>query len=337
MSDTTDSSPGSPTLCHIGNTENYITTANSTSATDFPTLSGIAKELLLVGAHYATEKASYQKQIEEFKSRIKGQTRLIYLRTKRIKELDLEIRWQERLIEHHDEETKRSREVIDGYREALEVSYARVDTLLAQRLASLGVPIDVLSDKRENSPVKSVSTPEATTRLLIGPAVSTPTMTTDTIDNSVSTPETTTHALVKPAVSTLTTTTSTLVVLSPTPESNLPLPDKPAVSTLTTTTDTPGIPLPTPKTSLYSLGKPPPPPTLNLYHEPNYTFGNATPFFRFDNPTLVYPVPASQSKSTPRLTPHRTPRRTRTRSKSADARISLPLAPFFSQPFKLEV
>ncbi|KFY26888.1 hypothetical protein V491_01129 [Pseudogymnoascus sp. VKM F-3775] len=329
MSDTINCSPGSPTPSHIGNTQHHITTASSKSAIHLPTLSGIAKELLLAEAHYAIENAGYRRQIEELESRIKGQSNLISSRTRRIADLELVIKCEGKLIKIQDEQAKRAREVIKGYREALDISNSRVVTLLAQHMAPTPVPIDVLSDKREDSPAKSVSTPEATTRLSIRTAVSNPTITTDTPAKSVSAHEATTHASIKPAASTLTTTTNTLL---PTPETNLPSPDKPAVSTPTTTTDTPGIPLPAPKTNLPFLDTSAPPPTLNLCHGPNYTFGNPAPIFIFGNQTLVHPTPASQSKPTPRLKPHYT----HTRSKSADPRISLALSPFSLQPFGLE-
>ncbi|OBT80128.1 hypothetical protein VF21_01096 [Pseudogymnoascus sp. 05NY08] len=197
MSDTTNSSPSFPTLSDIGDALSDITTADGESAIHPPTLSGIAKELLLVEAHYATEEAGLRKQIEELESTVRRQAK--------------SMAHQDVIIDEKNETIKRQGECIN-------VSNSRIATLLGQwdTLQSKGehqssyrnkiicVPIPPNSLSHEDSPLSH--TPGT---------------------GSLSTLEAALHTSVKPVMSTPTTTANTPAILLPTPKTTLPTPDKP--------------------------------------------------------------------------------------------------------------
>lgn len=307
MSDTTNSSPSFPTLSDIGDALSDITTADGESAIHPPTLSGIATELLLVEAHYATEEAGLRKQIEELESTVRRQAKsmvhqdvIIKSQEEGMELRDVLINWRDKSIDEKNETIKRQGECMKVSDSRIAALLGKLDTLQSQgehqspyrnkiicvpspastlmqvnpfatpsvSPASTPVRIDVFSDKRANSPAKSVSTLEA--------------------------------------------------ALHPS--------DKPVVSTPTTTANTPAILLPTPKTTLTTPDKPVPPPTPKQNGETKFSFGKPAPFFTFGDP-----IPVSPSKFARGLKPHHT----HTRSKSAELRASPAMSPFSSQkPFE---
>ncbi|KFX92521.1 hypothetical protein V490_05339 [Pseudogymnoascus sp. VKM F-3557] len=310
MSDTTNSSPSSPrfpTLSDIGDALSDITSDDGESAIHPRPLSGIAMELFLVEAHYATEEAGLRKQIEELESTVRCQAKSMAHKDVIIKIREEEVELQEGIIERRDKSIDEKNETIKRQGEFLKVSDSRIATLLGQldtlqskgehqspyrnkivcvpspastlmqvnpfatpsvSPASTPVRIDVFSDKRANSPAKSVSTLEAA----LHPSV------------------------------------------------------KPVVSTPTTTANTPAILLPTPKTTLTTPDKPVPSPTPRQNGESKFSFGKPAPFFTFGDP-----IPVSRSKFARGLKPHHT----HTRSKSAELRASPAMSPFSSQkPFE---
>ncbi|KFZ24441.1 hypothetical protein V502_01077 [Pseudogymnoascus sp. VKM F-4520 (FW-2644)] len=154
MSDTTDSSTSFPTLSDVGDALSDITTADGESAIHPPTLSGIAKKLLLVEAHYATEGAGLRKQIEELESTIRVQAKLMADQDAVIECQAGEIKIHDGLIKWQDGSINIRNGIIERQIEDIKIYDSRIATLVAQR--------DALQSKGEHQlhyPNKTICVP----------------------------------------------------------------------------------------------------------------------------------------------------------------------------------
>ncbi|KFY93352.1 hypothetical protein V500_03759 [Pseudogymnoascus sp. VKM F-4518 (FW-2643)] len=195
MSDTTDSSSSFPTLSDIGDALSDITTADGESVIHPPTLSGIAKELLLVEAHYATEEAGLRKRIEELESTVRCQAKSMAsqevvikcrVETKKIEEVikqqdelmnrkdriikwqeesmsskDRIIKWQEKSMSRKDETIKRQDKSIDGKNEIIK-RQGECMKVSDSRIATLVAQRDTLQSKGDhqlNYPNRTICVP----------------------------------------------------------------------------------------------------------------------------------------------------------------------------------
>lgn len=341
MSDTTNSSPSFPTLSDIGDALSDITTADGESAIHPPTLSGIAKELLLVEAHYATEEAGLRKQIEELESTVRRQAKSMARQDVIIKIQEEGMELRDGLIKSRNKSIDEKNEIIKRQGECMKVSDSRIATLLGQwdTLQSKGehqspdrnkiicVPIPPNSLSHEDSPLShtpgtdSLSTPKAAVASFLASPASTLMQVNPFATPSVSPASTPVQIDVfsdKRANSPAKSMSTLEAALHPSV--------KPVVSTPTTTVNTPAILLPTPKTTLPTPDKLVPPPTPKQNGESKFSFGKPAPFFTFGDP-----IPVSPSKFARGLKPHHT----HTRSKSAELRASPAMSPFSSRkPFE---
>ncbi|KFY21627.1 hypothetical protein V493_07250 [Pseudogymnoascus sp. VKM F-4281 (FW-2241)] len=140
MSDTTDSSPSFPTLSDVGDALSDITTADRESAIHPLTLSGIAKELLLVEAHYTTEEACVREQIEELKSTVRRQTESMASQEVVIERQAGEIKIQDGLIKCQGESIKMANGIIKRANSFIATLLAQRDTLQSKGEHQLHYP-----------------------------------------------------------------------------------------------------------------------------------------------------------------------------------------------------
>lgn len=164
MSDTTDSSSSFPALSDISDALSDITIDDTESAIHPPTLSGIAKELLLVEAHYATEEAGLRKQIEELESTVRRQAKSMASQEVVIECQAGEIKRQDRLIKRQGESINIANGIIKRANSFIATLLAQRDTLQSKGEHQLHypnrticVPIPPNSLSHEDSPLSHTS------------------------------------------------------------------------------------------------------------------------------------------------------------------------------------